>query len=240
MSNQKTIGVDIGNSSIKTAAFFSSELGDIRKWKKLDQIVSEYPDSHFVVSSVGIDEGTIKNTFSECLIVNTNLPLPILLNYDTPESLGSDRIAAAVGAWKQFPNTNILIVDAGTCITYDFVSAKGVFEGGIISPGLEMRLQSMHQFTNKLPLVNSNFHYSVDNLMGKSTKECIWIGAKEGLNFEIEGILKSFNKKHDHLQVVFTGGSVLNFESISKAHIFASSKIVLSGLHAIWKFNEAN
>ena len=239
MSNQKTIGVDIGNSAIKTAEFLDSEIAQIRKWENLDQVSSEYPNAHFIVSSVGISEAELMTKLTSCTVVNAKMRLPISLDYETPETLGSDRIAAAVGAWELFPKTNLLIIDAGTCVTYDLVTADGVFRGGMISPGLEMRLKAMHQFTNALPLVDVDSDFETSDIVGKSTKECIWNGAQSGLNFEIEGVLESFNKKYDHLQVVMTGGLSLGFESTTKAHIFASSKIVLSGLHTIWKFNEA-
>lgn len=240
MSNQKTIGVDIGNSAIKTAEFLSGELHEVRRWESLDEVTKEYPNAYFIVSSVGASEKEITTILKRSLIVTPNIGLPISLNYDTPETLGSDRIAAAVGAWDLFPDTNLLVVDAGTCVTYDIVTADGLYQGGMISPGLDMRLKAMHTFTNALPLADiSSVEPNID-LIGKSTIEGLSLGASKGLDFEIEGVLNFFNKKYDRLQVVITGGLSFDFESIPKARIFASSKIVLGGLHAIWKFNEAN
>ena len=239
MINQKTIGVDIGNSAIKTAEFLANELSEVRKWQTLDEVAKEYLRSYFVVSSVTASQEDINAKLKNCLVVTANIGLPLSLNYDTPETLGSDRIAAAVGAWDLFPDTNLLIIDAGTCVTYDLVTADGVYQGGMISPGLDIRLHAMHKFTNGLPLVYSESITSKTDLVGKSTTEGLALGATKGLEFEIQGVLESFNKKYDHLQVVITGGSRLNFESIPKAHIFADSKIVLCGLQAIWKFNEA-
>lgn len=238
MSNQRVIGIDIGNSAIKTAEFFASEIGETTRWKDLDTIASRFTNARFVISSVGISNEEITEKLKNSLMLDAQTPLPISLNYDTPKTLGSDRIAAAVGAWKLFPQTNILIVDSGTCMTYDLVTSAGVFQGGMISPGFDMRLQAMHQFTHSLPLLDSVGYSGTSDIVGKSTKECIWQGAKKGLCFEIEGVLEFFAKKYDHLQVIMTGGSVSNFESITKACTFAGSKIVLSGLHAIWKFNE--
>ena len=240
MSNQKTIGVDIGNSAIKTAEFSSGDLHEVRKWNTLDEISKEYPDAYFVVSSVTASKVEITKKLKKCLIVTPNIRLPLSLNYDTPETLGSDRIAAAVGAWDVFPDTDLLIVDAGTCVTYDLVTADGVYQGGMISPGLDMRLQAMHTFTDALPLVDAGSVITEIDLVGKSTTEGLSLGAAKGLEFEIQGVLSFFNKKYDRLQVVITGGLSFDFESIPKARIFASSKIVLGGLHAIWKFNEAN
>ncbi|MCP4457152.1 MAG: type III pantothenate kinase [Cytophagales bacterium] len=239
MNNQKTIGVDIGNSAIKTAEFFATEVKEIRIWEDLDQVISAYPEAHFIVSSVGISEKEIKPKLKSFTMVNSRMALPISLNYESTETLGSDRIAAAAGAWDLFPNTNLLVIDAGTCVTYDLITSDGVFQGGMISPGFNIRLQAMHQFTNGLPLVDPEQDLNSTDIVRKSTKECVWQGAKSGLSFEIEGVLESFNKKYDRLQVVITGGLMLDFESTTKAHIFANSKIVLNGLHAIWKFNES-
>lgn len=239
MSEKQTIGVDIGNFAIKTAKFLKKDLIEVRKWKNLDQIIIEYPDAHFFVSSVGISKEELTSKLSDFTLVNAEMQFPISLDYETPETLGSDRISAAVGAWELFPKRNLLIIDMGTCVTYDLVTTDGVFRGGMISPGLEIRLQAMHQFTNALPLVDINSDFETSDIIGKSTKECIWKGVRIGLNFEIESVLASFNKKYAHLQGVITGGLPLGFESTTKAHIFASSKIVLSGLHAIWKYNEA-
>ena len=130
---------------------------------------------------------------------------------------------------------DVLVIDQGSCITYDLITGKGVFEGGIISPGLDMRLKAMHEFTANLPLLSANDHSS--SLIGKSTKECMKIGAIDGLRNEILGFLASFNKKYSDLQIVVTGGDKSNFDSTFKNPIFASSKIVLEGLYAIWKFN---
>ena len=240
MSNQKTIGVDIGNTSIKTAEFSDHEVGDLKKWRSIDEIIEAYPDTKFVISGVGIANDQIMIKFKDHFIVDAKVSLPIDLDYSSPETLGSDRIAAAVGAWSLFPKRDILIVDVGTCITYDLVTKDGVFRGGMISPGLDMRLKAMHEFTKNLPLIKADKKSSKKGLVGKTTKECIWLGAKNGMKSEIDGILESFNKKHDRLQVVVTGGWALDFESTAKAHIFADSKIVLDGLHAIWKLNEAN
>ena len=238
MSNPKTVGVDIGNTSIKTAEFFDSDIGEIKKWTNLSLVENAYPEALFVVSSVGMRTAEVRSLLKSSLILDTNTALPILLNYQTPDTLGSDRLAAAVGAWRLFPERNILVVDAGTCVTYDLVTSDGVFQGGMISPGLEMRLKAMHQFTNGLPIVKISEEFS-EELVGQSTSACILAGARHGLKHEIEGILESFNKKHDRLQVVATGGLSLGFESTANTRIFANSKIVLSGLHAIWKFNES-
>ena len=233
MDRRKVIGVDIGNTAIKTAEFLPNGIGEVQRWDSIDKMLQNNKDVDLVVSSVGA-----RNlSFKPYLEVSSQTKLPIRLNYDTPETLGSDRIAAAVGAWIRFPESNLLIIDGGTCITYDIVTSDGYFQGGIISPGLNTRYRAMNTFTSGLPLLEPS-ELKGDHLEGKSTEECMKIGAQMGLNFEINGILESFNKKYDRLQVVMTGGLLPSFESKLKAPIFASSKIVLEGLHAIWKTNE--
>lgn len=230
MSNLKVIGVDIGNSSVKTGEFFSSDIGEVQRWDSVEAVMKAFKDAFFLISTVRKPDLAGSNVH----YLGHQTPLPIKLNYGTPETLGADRIAAAVGAWQLFTDQNILIIDSGTCITYDIVSSEGVYQGGVIAPGLEMRLRAMHEFTARLPKVEPGAPQSP----GKTTIECMQLGASEAMKHEIEGFLVSFNKKFPDLQVVTTGGLLPDFESQSKKHIFASSKIVLSGLHAIWKYNE--
>jgi type III pantothenate kinase len=233
VEERKVIGVDIGNTAVKTAEFFSDRIGEVVRWTSLEDVMHVHGSDKLVLSAVGKRNASLEPYFE----ITSKSRLPIKLNYQTPETLGADRIAAAVGAWIRFPGLNILIIDGGTCITYDVVTADGTFQGGIISPGLETRFKAMHSFTAGLPMLTSE-PLSEAQLIGKTTIECMRIGAQEGLNFEINGFLETFNKKYDRLQVVITGGLAPGFESKLKAPIFASSKIVLEGMHAIWKINE--
>lgn len=232
MAKQQVIGVDIGNTSIKTAEFFTDDIGEIRRWESENEILEEFDDAFFVVVSVRKNAPDFPNSWQ----LSHESKLPIRLNYDTPETLGLDRIASAVGARSLFPKTNLLIIDGGSCVTYDLVTENGVFEGGVISPGMDLRYRAMHEFTGRLPrLIHSK---NGINLPGKTTEECMRAGVELGLKNEIEGFLQTFNKKLPDLQVVTTGGLLPSFDSSIKKPIFASSKIVLGGLYAIWKFNE--
>ena len=210
----------------------NEDIGEVVRWSSISELVTCHKESEFVVCSVGHKtlEGFPKSSF----ILNSKSNLPIEVNYDTPGTLGMDRLAGSVGSWQLFPQSDLLIIDGGSCITYDLVTKEGVFEGGMISPGLDMRFRAMHEFTNGLPLAKSG-----DAVFpGKSTEQCLQIGAEQGLKMEIEGFLQSFNKKLPNLQIVTTGGFLPSFDTNTKKPIFASSKIVLRGLHAIWKFNE--
>ena len=120
MSNQKIIGVDVGNSAIKTAEFGDHGIEEIEKWKDLMSVIQRFPDSRFIISSVKqID----LSDFKDSLVLSHRTSVPLELDYKTPETLGADRIAAAVGAWNEFQGRNILIIDGGSCITYDIVTS---------------------------------------------------------------------------------------------------------------------
>lgn len=236
MSNRKIVGVDIGNTSVKAAEFTQDAVGEVLRFDTALAVRQHFGEALYVVCSVADQD--LAEKFGDCLVVNNQTPLPLAVDYATPHTLGADRLAGAVGAWQLFPGKNLLVIDAGTCITYDIVTADGTFRGGIISPGLEMRYRAMHAFTKGLPLLSVDAKFDRPDLVGKSTEECMRIGARHGLQFEFEAFLKSFNKKYDQLQIVMTGGLAEGFESTVDLPIFASSKIVLAGLHAIWKLNE--
>jgi len=138
------------------------------------------------------------------IAMSANLKLPIKLNYETPQTLGTDRIAAAVGANYLYPNQNTLIIDIGTAITIDFLNADGVFQGGIISPGPEMRAKALNHFTGKLPLVSIT---ETANLQGKNTIEALQFGIINGINFEILGYIKKYHEIVNNLNVIVTGGA---------------------------------
>lgn len=135
--------------------------------------------------------------------LDSNTPLPIHINYGTPQTLGRDRIAGAVGASIVYPSSNVLIIDIGTAITIDFLDENGVFQGGTISLGPEMRAKALHQFTGKLPLVDLP---EKAQLQGKTTHEAIQFGILQGINLEIDGYIRSYKERYGNVKVVVTGG----------------------------------
>lgn len=165
------------------------------------------------------------------------LNIPILIKYTTPQTLGFDRIAGAVGATVICPNKNTMIIDAGTAITYDVVSAKSEFLGGNISPGMRIRFESLHNFTEKLPLLSSDS--SCMATYGESTKEAIILGVQNGILYEIEGNIDAFSKDFSDLNVIFTGGDCFFFENKIKNCNFAEPNLVAIGLNEILE-NNAN
>jgi len=234
VGNLQNLVVDIGNTAVKTAVFVGDELVERKTWTSFEQVLQHYGEGAYawLVSSVGRFDRppVLPSPFYE---LTAHTPLPIKLHYHTPHTLGVDRIAAAVGAWHRFAGQNVLVIDAGSCITYDLVSANGVFEGGIISPGLRMRFRAMAQFTSSLPDLSVDWARSLAPLPGKSTQACMAIGGFEGMCMEMEGFIRRFRKDYAPLTVVLTGGDAPFFESKLKEPIFADSNLVVAGLNRI-------
>jgi type III pantothenate kinase len=162
------------------------------------------------------------------------VPLPVVNLYATPLTLGVDRLAGVCGAQQIFPLQHCLVIDAGTCITYDFLDKEGKYYGGGISPGLKMRFQAVHTFTAKLPLVTPKGHVP---LIGNSTESCIQSGVVNGVLAELDGIIDQYGKKFEGLRVILCGGDAMFFENQLKASIFASPELVLIGLNSILNYN---
>lgn len=162
-------------------------------------------------------------------------PIPISNRYRTPETLGSDRLAAVIGASSLKPGKDLLIIDAGTCITYEVIDARGNYWGGNIAPGMQMRLRALHEFTARLPLVEAE---GVVPGMGYDTETAIRSGVLRGMKYEIEGYIKSMRSKFPHLQVFLTGGNRINFDEDIKNLVFTDKYIVPRGLNKILDYNE--
>ncbi|MGN1375478.1 MAG: type III pantothenate kinase, partial [Prevotella sp.] len=162
-------------------------------------------------------------------------PVPVSSSYKTPLTLGADRLAAVVGAnWLQ-PGHDILVIDIGTCITFDFINASGVYEGGNISLGPTMRLRALHEFTARLPLVERKGETSS---LGQSTEMSIRNGVVLGIKYEIEGYIGQMLEKHPHLFVYLTGGVHMDLHFSERIHIFANNFIVPIGLNRILEYNQ--
>ena len=230
---------DVGNTRIKGAKFLG------------DQIIDDFSfdlDKGFPVG-FEVDGPAIISTVStlpdlSCfahkpLEFDKSLPIPIALDYETINTLGKDRIAGAVGASFEFPEENSLIIDCGTCVNYDFIDHQAVFKGGVISPGLKMRLRAMHSFTENLPDLTADLVLESDGFPGKSTKHCMQLGAKMALLNEIEGFVQRFQQEFGLINVILTGGDASFFESSLKGDIFVRPKIVLTGLNRILRHNVA-
>jgi type III pantothenate kinase len=176
----------------------------------------------------------LKAAFSFFLEVNNQTPMPMKIKYRTPETLGLDRLAAAIGAREIFPDRDLLVIDAGTAITFDLIEREGTFLGGNISPGLKTRFRALHEFTQKLPLAEETDQLI---LIGQSTEEAISAGVVNGMVFEIDGMIDEVKKKYPEIQPVLTGGDARFFERRLKSHIFVKFEITLIGLNRILEYN---
>ena len=233
--------IDQGNSSAKIAIFKEENLIEscivIEDETPFEEMINKFKPSKAIFSSVGYDK--LYRKLSETLDIETikfshQLPVPLSVNYKTPETLGLDRLAGAVGGWKLSNSFTVLVIDAGTAITYDLVTLDGVYEGGSISPGLNMRFKALNSFTKKLPLADVSDSYKFP---GKTTLESIRSGVINGLIYEIDGFIDSFKQKYGDIKVYFTGGDALFFDKKIKNSIFVNPNIVLIGLNTILNYN---
>jgi len=230
--------VDAGNTSIKSAEVVSENIVHERRWKSIPELDKHYANEiPFCICSTNKQELSLEKR--KVQLVNNNAPIGLGLDYKTPETLGADRIAAAVGCYDLFPNQNSLLIDFGTCMTMDFISDTGIFRGGVISPGLKMRMRAMAKFTANLPDISKEWEALDETLLGKSTKECLQNGSYFGIIHEINGFRSRLESEFAPLNVVLSGGDAYHFASKIKAHIYTDSKIVLNGLYRIWK-NQQN
>ena len=238
------IVIDIGNSFIKVAVFQKDEIIHQEQFlpgrlKVLHSIFIQFPSiENGIISLVGNPD---KNTTSflhsklkKLLLLDENTLLPIDNLYKTKKTLGKDRLAAVIGANYLFPINDILVIDAGTAITYDFINSAGQYPGGSISPGLYMRYKALHKFTSKLPLLAPSEHYS---LPAKTTEDSIIAGVQSGMINEIKGIINEYKEQYPELKIVLTGGDAIFFEKILKNSIFVDLNLVLKGLNRILAHN---
>jgi len=236
------IVVDSGNTYAKIGWFSGDKLlryQTMLSFPDLIQLIKEELPERIMYSSVSRSTAEFLEVLDEdvpVLNLSDETPVPIRKEYDTPQTLGADRVAAAVGANWMFPGSDVLVIDMGTCITYDLVDRKGAFQGGLISPGVRMRFNALHTFTKRLPLFDPE---SNPEFIGKSTKQAMQSGVMNGMLAEIEGIIERYRNKMPDLRVVICGGDIPFFESSLKPPIFAVPELVLIGLNRILTYNVA-
>ncbi|MBB6609540.1 type III pantothenate kinase [Pontibacter sp. Tf4] len=233
----QSIAVDAGNTGTKYGIFEGNNLVKQGYFQGLENIPAEITNhtfEHAIVASVAADAADYSARLSvtgKTVVLSAQTALPVLNNYKTPQTLGADRIAAAVGAHYFFPEQNCLVFDAGTAITHEFVTSNGSYEGGGIAPGLRMKLKALHTFTQRLPLIDQipdNF-----TLTGQTTQESILSGVLVGTIAELNGLIQLYSKKAPDLTVILCGGDAGFFESKLKGRIFVIPELVLIGLHRI-------
>jgi type III pantothenate kinase len=236
--------IDQGNTLIKVAVFDQASMLYETVTAMIDpeeimSLTERFSIERVIVCSVAQFSKQILSLFERkgihCLRLTPETALPISNRYRSPETLGSDRIAAAVGANFFRPDANLLIIDMGTAITYDVVTANNEYRGGNISLGLTSRFRALHDYTHRLPLLKPDTHFP--HLIGTSTDEAIMAGVMYGILFEIEGVITNLMKEYASLSVFLTGGDSIYFESSLKTPIFAVKNLVLVGLNRILNHN---
>lgn len=234
--------LDAGNSRQKLAVFHGERMMYFQVEKEfsieqLTKVLDRFPVSAAMLCEVKSLNKPIKNFLRKkvrLLEMSHRLRLPVRNEYRTPETLGKDRLAAAAGAVRLYPGEAVLIIGLGTCITYDFVSGRGVYRGGAISPGLDMRFRAMHDFTEKLPLVKFDPKAA---LLGNSTTTALQAGAVWGMTLELQGMIERYRKKYKNLKVILAGGGADFFKKRLKKPIFAHPNLVLLGLNEVLSLN---
>ena len=236
--------IDIGNTQAKLAVFSKDVMVDKtiisnESLSGLKEFALSHKCERGIMASV-IDltkeaEAELSSLSIPVLRFSAQTKVPVSIAYRTPQTLGTDRLAAVVGAIEKKPNRNILIIDAGTCITYELVSSKGVYLGGNISPGISIRLHSLEEHTSRLPLVSAKGDTPE---IGFDTQTAIRSGVINGIAKEIDGYIEEFGRKNPELFVFLTGGDYVNFVSRTKNAIFADNSLVPYGLNRILDYND--
>ena len=239
--------IDIGNTLCKIAIFDNQQMlyfANVEKLhnERIKKLSKEFPQiSHVIISSVAGLPGELvsllNSLFKSVMQLNSNTLLPFKLDYKTPETLGLDRIAIVAGANYIFPKHNVLAIDMGTAITYDFLTSDGIYKGGNISPGMQIRFKSLNMFTKNLPLLSSHDGFP---FLGNSTENAIVSGVQTGIIFEIDAYIDRLRKEYFDLKVVLSGGDCFFFAEKLKNTIFVERDIVLKGLNRILNFNILN
>lgn len=239
--------LDFGNTRDKIAIY---EAG-VQSWRYTDrdrldlselrQICTRFKPQYAILSSTTDERPELREWLHDnmnCFIpLSHSTPVPFKNAYATPQTLGRDRIALVAGARNHIESGPVLVVDAGTCITFDFLDAEQVYHGGAISPGIRMRLEAMHTFTAKLPLVAMEGPPEAFKLIGNSTESSMQSGALHGTAAEVDGIIDRYQAQYENLQVLLTGGDADTLVSLLKNRIFAVRELVPDGLNQILEFN---
>ncbi|MEM0933603.1 MAG: type III pantothenate kinase [Bacteroidota bacterium] len=238
--------VDIGNTMTKYAVFenrtvIHTETSESQVFvSQIKQLFQTFPKiDRALISSVGKLENKEKEVlalFCKVHVLSVNSRIPFKNHYATPLTLGMDRIALITAAFYQYHKRNVLVIDAGTCITYDIINEAGEYIGGAISPGLQMRYNAMHVQTERLPLLKPE---DILDFIGNSTETCMHSGAINGMVQELDGVIDQYHARFHDLTVILTGGDAQFFVKRLKNSIFANSKFLVEGLNCLLEYNKS-
>ena len=234
--------IDIGNTVVKTALFedkllISSAVLNDCTLQNILVFVNQQAISGTIISSVKALDTDLEEIiqYFDAHFLNESTLLPITIDYKTPNTLGKDRVAAVAGASFLYPNKDILVLDAGTCLTIDFINKIKIYKGGRISPGIRMRYKALNQFTSNLPLCEFSENSMI---MGHDTNSSIISGVQKGILAEVSEIINVYKVENKHTIIIVTGGDCFFFEKELKNSIFANPFLVMTGLNEILDYNE--
>jgi type III pantothenate kinase len=240
--------VDIGNSFSKLALFNNRELTSVTQVNNLTgyylrNFLEQHTVHNSVISSVSSEISVFEDVLqqqSNYIRFSASSRARIISRYKTPQTLGLDRYAGVIGAQALYPAQSCLVIDAGSCITYDFIDDNGIYYGGSISPGIRMRLKAMNRFTGRLPLIEPDFQVNADH--GDDTRSALLTGVQKGIIYEALGFIKSYQEKWPEVKVILCGGDVNFFDTELKNSIFAHTlktepHLVLIGLNEVILYN---
>ena len=234
--------IDIGNTRIKIGVFDKGQMIHHDAFYTMSEIeIVKLIQKHKIKRAISSSTRKHITAFEKWVKAKIDLlrlthetAIPIVNKYHTPETLGKDRLAVVIGCTKVYPKKNCLVIDAGTCITYDLIDAEGIYFGGNISPGLRMRAEAMDTMTSSLPLVEPKYN---SDYIGKSTETAMQNGIVYGTLLEMESFIAMIKDDIGEINVIITGGDAPFFEDLLKSKIFAHSFLVLEGLDVIINYN---
>ncbi len=245
MGNSFYLCLDQGNSYTKAGIFNKEELIAKETFRQfgrneIEMLFSKYKITACIFSTVALRNESViselKNRSPFFIEFTHETSIPVDNQYASPQTLGKDRLAGVIGASFIKPGTDLLVIDAGSAVTYDFIDANGIYWGGNISPGIDMRLRALNEYTGSLPLVSAK---EDSMLLGNDTESAILAGVLYGIVFEIDGYIEKLKLEYPQLSTYLTGGSTFYFVNKLKSAIFASENLVLIGLNRILLYNNA-
>ncbi|WP_430930952.1 type III pantothenate kinase [Robiginitalea biformata] len=238
--------IDAGNTQIKLGVFSEGRLLHVETTvedsftDRIKSLFNSYPGiGHAILASVGHLEKCYTDAltvFCPVHVVGARTRLPYRNSYATTQTLGADRMALATAAFYRFHKENCLVIDAGSCITYDFVNDYGEFLGGAISPGLKMRYRALNAFTARLPLLEPEEPL---HLVGNATVSSMHSGVVNGLLLELDGVIDQYKSRYSDLTVILTGGDAQFLSNRLKNTIFALPNFLLEGLNQLLEYNKS-
>lgn len=239
---QRTLCFDFGNTRLKCAVFKNEDIEDVEVLQEasvssVQSLINKYQPVKSILSSVIHHDAAIDKVLAAATTfhkLGSASKLPLTIPVGKPETVGADRLALSVAAVHLYPGQHNLVIGLGSCITYNFVNKLHQFLGGSISPGMEMRFRSMHEYTALLPLVKAENNFP---LVGYDTKTNLLSGVILGMAREIDGIIDLYSLKYRNFNVLLTGGDMPFFEPHLKNKIFADPYLIFKGLYAISEYN---